>query len=140
MIPGQELGKDLGQEIGDCRSVRVDSHVAPQSFPILLQIRAQAVSWMDRHLRGIDNGIDREGKALIYVQGPNQWRMESQWPIPDTQRVKLYLLADRSGSIGSINDGSLLPTPPSPLPGPATVGYSAQSGPFLPTLLGALQG
>ncbi len=96
--------------------------------------------WMDRHLRDIDNGIDRDGKALIYVQGPNQWRMESEWPIPDAQLVKLYLSPDRSGSSDSINDGSLLSTAPPASADPATIGYDEQSGPFLPTLLGGSSG
>ena len=26
------------------------------------------------------NGVDTEPRALIYVQGPNQWRFETDWP------------------------------------------------------------
>ncbi|MFT3802016.1 MAG: CocE/NonD family hydrolase [Burkholderiaceae bacterium] len=96
--------------------------------------------WMDRHLRGIDNGVGSNGQALIYVQGPDQWRTESQWPIPDTQAVRLHLRADRSGSIGSINDGSLQPAAPADAAGAATISYSEQAGPFLPTLLSSSQG
>ncbi len=63
--------------------------------------------WLDRWLRGIDNGIDAEPPVLIYVQGPDQWRQEADWPLPDEKRVKLYLTAAPSGTVASLHDGSL---------------------------------
>lgn len=70
--------------------------------------------WLDRFLRDERNGIDEQPPVLIYVQGPDQWRREHDWPLPDERRVRLYLAGDeRSATSGSINDG-VLRTLPSP--------------------------
>jgi putative CocE/NonD family hydrolase len=71
-----------------------------------------AVLWLDRWLRGIDNGVDRLPRVLIYVQGPNQWRFESNWPLPDARKTRLYLRSQRSGTSRSGNDGTLSTAPP----------------------------
>jgi hypothetical protein len=63
--------------------------------------------WFDRWLRGEQNGIDTEPPVQIFVQGPDQWRYEHDWPLPDERRVRLYLSGARSGTSGSRNDGSL---------------------------------
>jgi putative CocE/NonD family hydrolase len=63
--------------------------------------------WLDRWLRGIDNGIDAEPPVLIYVQGPDEWRHEQDWPLPDEKRMKLFLTAAPSGTVSSLYDGSL---------------------------------
>ena len=78
---------------------------APNSLPYTNT--EYQVMWLDRWLKGIKNGVDTEPRALIYVQGADQWRFESDWPIPDTHRVSLYLRAGLSGSAISLNDGSL---------------------------------
>ena len=68
--------------------------------------------WLDRFLRGERNGIDEEPPVLIYVQGPDQWRREHDWPLPDERRVRLFLAGDeRSGTSASANDGALRPMP-----------------------------
>ena len=68
--------------------------------------------WLDRFLRDERNGIDEQPPVLIYVQGPNQWRHELDWPLPDERRARLYLAdGERSGTSGSLNDGALAPAP-----------------------------
>lgn len=67
--------------------------------------------WLDRFLRGDDNGIDAEPPVLIYVQGPNQWRREHDWPLPDEKRTRLYLTESGAGTVASRNDGSLSAAP-----------------------------
>jgi uncharacterized protein len=37
--------------------------------------------WMDRYVRGIENGADREAPVRIFVMGENVWRDEQAWPI-----------------------------------------------------------
>jgi predicted acyl esterase len=69
--------------------------------------------WLDRFLLGRDNGTDAEPPVLIYVQGPNEWRQEHDWPLPDEKRVRLYLSDAHSGAVASRNDGSLAPALPS---------------------------
>ena len=84
------------------------------------------VLWLDHFLKGIDNGIEKEPSVLLYVQGPNQWRFEKSWPIPDEHRVKLYLSSTLSGTSTSVNDGSLQHSP-TKAPGPVSYYYSPTS-------------
>jgi len=87
------------------------------------------VMWLDRWLKGIHNGVDTEPRALIYVQGPNQWRFESDWPIADTHHAQLYLRARVSGTGVSLNDGSLSEDKPAAGEAPGSYTYSP-TGPF----------
>lgn len=105
----------------------VSHAAAPNSMPYTNT--EYQVMWLDRWLKGIQNGVDTEPRALIYVQGPDQWRFESDWPIPDTHRVTLYLRAQLSGTAISLNDGSL--TEQAPAAGEAAVSYTySPGGPF----------
>ena len=112
----------------DAHGVMPSTPVLPYSF-----LEYQAM-WMDRYLRGLQRSFDREPRALIYVQGPNQWRFEKRWPIPDTHTAKLYLRSVASGSAASLNDGSLLGAGPGRNDPSVSIDYSPQTGPFLPTL------
>ncbi len=68
---------------------------------------ALRLRWFDYQLRGIDNGIMKDPPVKIFVMGTNQWRGENEWPIKRAVQTKFYLRAERSGSIESVNDGSL---------------------------------
>lgn len=71
-----------------------------------------AVLWLDRWLKGIANGVDEEPPVLLYVQGPDEWRFEEDWPLSDEQRVRLYLRARPSGTgVAGIN-GTMSNLPP----------------------------
>lgn len=76
--------------------------------------------WFDRWLRGEPNGIDTAPPVQIFVQGPDQWRYEQDWPLPDERRVRLFLSAARSGTAASRNDGTLAAGLPG---GPAADSY-----------------
>lgn len=65
------------------------------------------VRWLDRWLKDVDNGVEKEPPVLLYVQGPNEWRFEQDWPLPDERRMRLYLREEASGTGGGRNDGSL---------------------------------
>lgn len=67
--------------------------------------------WLDRWLRDEPNGIDAEPPVQIFVQGPDQWRYEHDWPLPDEQRIRLYLSGAASGTASSRNDGTLSSAP-----------------------------
>lgn len=96
------------------------------------------VQWLDHWLKGIDNGVERAPRVILYVKGVDRWRTEADWPIPDARPATLHLDAARSGSIASANDGSLLATASS---GPsATLPYAPGRGPALPVLLSATAG
>ncbi|MEX2571561.1 MAG: CocE/NonD family hydrolase [Gemmatimonadota bacterium] len=92
------------------------------------------VKFFDRYLRGEDNGFGDRGSALIFVNGPDQWRYEETWPIPDTRYARLHLTDAASGSIGSLNDGSLSPHAPAADASAVNYDYDPDDGPFLPTM------
>jgi uncharacterized protein len=69
--------------------------------------------WFDRWLRGLPPGTDDEPPVQIFVQGPDQWRYEHDWPLPDERRVRLFLSGAPSQTSASRNDGSLTPALPS---------------------------
>jgi putative CocE/NonD family hydrolase len=82
-----------------------------------------AVLWCDRFLKGVNNGVDKLPKVLIYVQGPNQWRFEKDWPIPDARATRLYMHSVKSGTSSSANDGTLSVAAPTTGDAPATQAY-----------------
>jgi uncharacterized protein len=59
--------------------------------------------WMDRYLRGVDNGVEKEAPVRIFVMGTNQWRDENSWPIQRARATSLYLAADAAvGHVGRL--------------------------------------
>lgn len=103
---------------------------APLTGPRVLPFTGfeYSIMWLDRWLKDIQNGVDEEPPVLIYVQGPNEWRFEHDWPLPDEQRVRLYLREQRSGTGAGLNDGALSELPPGP-DGSVTYHYSPE-GPY----------
>jgi putative CocE/NonD family hydrolase len=57
--------------------------------------------WMDRYLRGVDNGVDREKPVRYFVMGENRWRQEDAWP-PAADRVSFYLAALAESKRGAL--------------------------------------
>ena len=54
--------------------------------------------WMDRYVRGIENGVDREKPVRLFVMGRNVWRDEDAWPLARAHQQTYYL---RSESISA---------------------------------------
>ena len=102
-------------------------------------IQELQVAWLDRWLKDIHNGADTDPKVVLYIKGANRWRTEADWPIADARPVRLFLQGKPSGSIASVNDGTLAASPP--VAGvPANLVYDPAKGPFLPVLLSAISG
>jgi uncharacterized protein len=53
--------------------------------------------WMDRYVRGIENGVDREKPVRLFVMGKNVWRDEDAWPIARAT-TRMYYLRSESNS------------------------------------------
>ena len=53
--------------------------------------------WMDRYVRGIQNGVDREKPVRLFVMGKNVWRDEDAWPLPRTN-MRTYYVRSESNS------------------------------------------
>ncbi len=98
-------------------------------------VRELIVEFFDRHLRGRVDPTREPAKVLIHVEGPDRWRRERDWPLPDERRVQLLLGEGPSGSISGVHDGRLSARVPTAA-APVELGYTPQAGPFLPTLLG----
>lgn len=90
--------------------------------------------WFDHWLKGLDNGITEGPPVRIFVMGRNAWRDEMDWPLPDTRWANYYLHSGPSGSIVSLNDGALSPSPPEGSEHPASLVYDPYQP--IPTLGG----
>lgn len=67
--------------------------------------------WFDHHLKGIDNGMEREQPVKLFVMGRNRWYAEADWPLPQTQWTRYYFHSSGSANSSS-GDGVLSTTPP----------------------------
>lgn len=67
----------------------------------------EAIRWFDYWLKGKNNHIMEESRVKYYVTGENQWQTARKWPLPQTEMTAFYLHGGKSGSIQSLNDGSL---------------------------------
>lgn len=47
--------------------------------------------WLDRYVKGVDNGVDKQKPVKIFVMGDNVWREADDWPLPQTNYTPLYL-------------------------------------------------
>lgn len=62
------------------------------------------VRWWERHLKGVDNGVDSLPAVTYYVMGDvtdpaapgNVWRTADQWPPVQTKKVRWYLHPDET--------------------------------------------
>ena len=60
----------------------------------VIDLYALYLRWMDRWLKGIENGVENEPPLKLFVMGRNEWRTAEKWPLPDTRWTPYYL---RSG-------------------------------------------
>ena len=64
---------------------------------------ATVLDWMDRYLRGIDNGVDKRPPVRYYVMGADVWRESQAWP-PRSSPTSFYLAAASPGKPGSLSE------------------------------------
>jgi len=60
--------------------------------------------WMDRYLKGLDNGTDRERPVRYYVMGADEWREADTWP-PPAKRTVLQFRRDIGERVGTLIAG-----------------------------------
>jgi putative CocE/NonD family hydrolase len=60
--------------------------------------------FLDRHVRGLDNGLDREPPVRVFVMGENVWREADRWPLPGTVSRHLYLEGRPAAAAGRLTD------------------------------------
>jgi uncharacterized protein len=55
------------------------------------EVQDVCLRWYDHWLKGVDTGMMDEPSILIFVQGINQWRYETEWPLPVTEWTRFFL-------------------------------------------------
>ena len=64
--------------------------------------------WFEYRLKGMDNGFPGKTPRIQYfVPGLNVWKSSQEWPIPGTQRQRLYLSSGGAANT-RLGDGKLL--------------------------------
>lgn len=67
----------------------------------------------DHYLKGHDNGYSEDtADVRLFIRGEDVWRDEPEWPLPRVAYQSFYLGAEATGSVTSLNDGSLSTEPP----------------------------
>jgi putative CocE/NonD family hydrolase len=97
-------------------TVRPTDHSEVSSSLADLDYGTEALRWFDYWLKGIHNGIMDEAPIHYYVQdGPKKgsWQTSDQWPLAAQKLTTYYFGSGKSGSVTSVNDGSLVKDSPS---------------------------
>lgn len=62
--------------------------------------------WLEYHLKGIENGIDKSAPVEYYTVGEERWKTAQNWPVPETRVADIYLTSGGSANT-SLGDGGL---------------------------------
>jgi putative CocE/NonD family hydrolase len=86
--------------------------------------------WMDRYVRGIDNGVDREPAVRVFVMGASRWRTGERWPLPELRPDTLWFaaggrLARTAPTAGAEAASSFVSDPRDPVRDPFDAAYGA---------------
>jgi putative CocE/NonD family hydrolase len=87
-------------------------HVGPyfhtDSFGI--DIQEETRRWFDHWLKKIDTGMMNEPPIRYFVVGEEPefgWKSATQWPLPQEVREEYFFTQGKTGTVQSVNDGSL---------------------------------
>jgi putative CocE/NonD family hydrolase len=69
-------------------------------------LRKLHLHWYDYHLKGVQNGLDKEAPIRIFVMGDNVWRDEQEWPLARAKPARLYLHSGGNANT-RMGDGTL---------------------------------
>jgi predicted acyl esterase len=61
----------------------------------------------DQHLKQVASSYSSQAPVQLFVRGLNQYKAFDQWPPRQIQTVSFFLSGQKTGSVDSINDGSL---------------------------------
>ena len=77
----------------------------------LVDQRSMELRWFDYHLKGEQNGLDKEPPVDFFFMGINKWQKAENWPLPGTRYTPIYLASGGAANTGH-GDGSLSFTQP----------------------------
>jgi len=60
-------------------------------YDSVVDLRYIELRWMDRWLKGLENGADSEAPVRLFVMGVNRWRDEEECPLSRASYVPFYL-------------------------------------------------
>jgi len=81
----------------------VDTDFGPNA---IIDLEGSYLRWLDRWLKGIENGIDKEPLVSLFVMNTNRWLTGPSYPLPETKFTKLYLSSGGAANT-SKGDGRL---------------------------------
>jgi putative CocE/NonD family hydrolase len=73
-------------------------------------ILVEYLRWFDYTLKGIENWIMHEDPIYYYTMNApvgEGWRTARRWPLPNQKLAKLFFHEGPTGTVSSVNDGSL---------------------------------
>lgn len=70
----------------------------------------QVLRWFDHFLKGVDNRIEEEPRAVYYLMGENRWRESADWP-PKESIVTPFYLCSAGHANSNLGDGRLAQAP-----------------------------
>lgn len=88
----------------------------------VVDLQRDYLRWLDRWLKGVENGIEDEPLVSLFVMGSNRWLHGDTYPLEGTTVTK-YFLASEGGANTSGGDGALTPEPPAETSPPDTFFY-----------------
>jgi uncharacterized protein len=72
----------------------------------------EILPWYEHHLKGVANEVMERPKVRFFVNNEEQYRAAESWPPADVRPAAFYLSGAKSGTVKSLNDGSLAEAKP----------------------------
>jgi putative CocE/NonD family hydrolase len=99
---------------GPMASAEAQSRSGERSFgaAAVIDYDETLLRFMDRYVRGIDNGVGREPRVRVFIMGENAWRTADAWPLPGTVERTLFLGGAPATGTGRLNWDARYGAPP----------------------------
>jgi hypothetical protein len=75
-----------------------DRQFGPAASMEAAKLSDYQIEFFDRSLKGREDALKNAPSVRIFVMGIDQWRDESDWPLPDTTYTAYYLTGDGSAN------------------------------------------
>lgn len=72
----------------------------------IIDLESYQIRFYDRWLKGVQNGIEHEPAAHLFILGANEWWTVDEWPLPNAELTRFYFHS-RGGANSLKGDGVL---------------------------------